>query len=57
MQCNSELHRTQTRGKMTPSGADAVDQELTQLLRQLGELGGRQMAQIRRRIQWHSSRG
>ena len=50
MQGNGELHGTQTRGKMTPSGADAVDQELTQLLRQLGQLGDRQMAQIGRRF-------
>ena len=41
MQGDSQLDRTQTRGKMTPSGADTVDQELAQFESQLCQLGGR----------------
>ena len=50
MQGDCQLDGTQSRGKMTPAGADAVDQEIAQFRGQLYQLGGRQAAQIRRRI-------
>ena len=42
MQRDGELDRAQTGSKMTPASADALDQELAQLLGQLPQLGGRQ---------------
>ena len=42
MQGNREFDRTQASGKMPPSGADAVDQELAQFPGQVLKFGGRQ---------------
>ena len=45
---DGQLDRAQTCGKMPPAGADAVDQELAQLLRQFSQFCSRQAAQVRR---------
>ena len=45
-----QLDGPQTGGKMAAAGTDTMDQEFTQFLSQLGQLTGRQAAQVRRRV-------
>ena len=57
MQRDGELHRTQTRGEVTATGADAVDQEVTQLRGHGRQLRGRQVTQIRGAADFRQQRG